>query len=297
MPAAQKPDDPLRRHAALYTRLTLSGTIWEFEVLESNVEQLKKGIVQGAPLVNYHLASIYNRYTEIFPGSPPEVVLLPANTYASWKKKSQDRPDTGLPPSTDLGNACHVVFPFYWEAQGRWLLVVLAYINSLLLRDNTTGTAVKSNDFTILVLDALDAKTKPPYHMLAGGFCRFTKALLLPRLDLDHQAIAVAKPIPQAAPVLSAKDCQAAQPGHYLGLLLAGPSEFIDKCKLGKVTEVDWDLRGRAEVLNRLAAFMVTHSSIAMTNLRWKQANPTNLRAGTAAADGRKTVDWDGEFA
>ncbi|KAG8915031.1 hypothetical protein FRC00_008547 [Tulasnella sp. 408] len=296
MPAASRPEDSLRRHAALYTRLMLSGTTWELEFLESDVACLEKNVVQGGPMVNFHLASIYNRYNEIFPGSPPEVVLLPDFTYTGWKKKQSERPDTGL-VSWDIGKACHVAFPFYWEAQGRWMLVVLAYIHSLLPLDDAAGTADRESNFGILILDALNFRPKTSYSSLQAGFRGFTKALLQPRLDLKFDAIEDAQLVAPVAPLLTPEECQAAQPGHYLKLLLGRPSEFITSCRLGRMTEPDWDVAGRKEAVTRFAAFLSTQSSLAMANIKWKQANPGQLRAGTALPGPSPKEPWKGDFA
>lgn len=205
MQPSRQTEDKLRRHSALYTRMCLSGTHWEFEVHEADINRLKNGVVQGAPVVDFHLASIFNRYTEFFPGSPPDVLLLPETTFSSWKREPA-RLATGLREPTRISKARHVVFPFHWEKQGRWLLVVLADFGTLLPPPEPAVPAEPKQSFAVLVFDALEVREKPLYHTLNKSFQDFARALLTPGLDIDFQAIADAKIIAPMVVILLSQD-------------------------------------------------------------------------------------------
>ncbi|KAG8939355.1 hypothetical protein FRC04_006635 [Tulasnella sp. 424] len=296
MQPSHQAEDKLRHHSALYIRMCLSGTYWEFEVREADINRLKdSSVIQGAPVVDFQLASIFNRYTEFFPGSP-EVLLLPEITFSSWKREPATRPNTGVRDSNHISNTRHVVFPFHWEKEGRWLLVVLADFSSLLPPPEPAVPAERKQSFAILVFDALKARVKPPYHTLTQSFQDFAKALLTPKLDINFKAITEAKIIAPMAPLLSAGDCQAAQPGHYLGLFLAGPSNFIDKCKSTSMVDADWDLPGRAEVVNQFKVFLITHSSLALSNITWSRKIWDPAPAPAVAAGGGVAPDEEWQW-
>lgn len=348
MQPSRQTEDKLRRHSALYTRMCLSGTNWEVEVLEADVRRLQKGVVQGAPVVDFHLASVFNRYTEFFPGFPPEVLLLPETTFSSWKSEPGARPTTGVREPTRVSKARHVVFPFHWEKQGRWLLVVLADFGSLLPAPEPAVPAPEpavpalepavpaepKRTFTILVFDALEARTKPPYHSLGKSFRDFAKALLWPALDIDLGAIADAKVIAPTvvilftfigwrftyqASVYSRLPCfqlttarlhsqltiSASSLGNHPISSINARFVLIDTSMPGdllkrlvqsaSMVDADWDLPGRAEVVNRFKAFLITHSSIAVSNIRWKHNKRDLGPAVTAGGGGQSEQAADGE--
>lgn len=180
------------RRSALYYRIILSGTIWECELFEYDVERLKQNVFDKTTVVDFHLASIYNRYTELFPGSPPEVVVLPEMTFRGWKMDKSKPPAHALKPRVPLHLAHHIAFPYFWEVKERWLLVVLAGFNCLMKEEDGAATA-RPPEFCILALDAMQTASKTQYSALAKPLREFTAALLRPKLDVDHDAISAAK--------------------------------------------------------------------------------------------------------
>lgn len=56
------------------------------------------------------------------------------------------------------------------------------------------------------------------------------------------------------------------------------------------MVDADWDLSGRAEVVNRFKAFLITHSSLGLSNAMWKRNN-RNLAPAVAAGGGDQMAD------
>lgn len=154
---------------------------------------IKNGNVADPVVVNFHIASIANRYAEesLWPSRP--VFVLPSTIFAGWKDKTITNPASEIVKSYDFIGSQHIAFPFYWETQGRWLLVVLASFSDLLGHEDASKVDAADLNFGFILLDAHHSSTKAQYSPLVRSLRDFTTALLTPRLGVHHAAIASAK--------------------------------------------------------------------------------------------------------
>lgn len=181
------------RQSTLCCSISIADTRPKFELQESHVRAIKSGLVNDAVVVNFHIASIANRYAEECPGPSRTVFVLPSTIFSGWKTKTLTNPASEIVKSYDFLKSKHIAFPYYWEPQGRWLLVVLAGFNDLLGHENVSEVNAADLNFGFILLDAQQATTKTQYSPLVRTFRDFTTALLTPQLDVHHAAIAGAK--------------------------------------------------------------------------------------------------------
>ncbi|KAG8929223.1 hypothetical protein FRC01_004667 [Tulasnella sp. 417] len=275
------------RQNALCCRITFADTRYEFELEESHVRALQNGIVNDPVVVNFHVASIGNRYAEDWDGPVRPVFVLPSTCFAEWRKARPKSFRLAVATHYDFFKSTHVVFPFHWESQGRWLLVVLANFGDLLGHEDAAATDAGELNFAYIIIDALHAEMKTQYSSLLRSLRDFTSALLRLQLDVHHNAIQSAKLVTPKFPTLSRNESQALQPGYYLSLMVSSPDQFIEACDTLGFDEDIWEL-GQL------------HASIGQVNRAWKargtgEVRPTGFAPGDSGEDEIDPVETDDE--
>lgn len=128
------------RQNALCCRITFADTRYEFELRESHVVALQKGVVNDPAVVDFHVASIGNRYAEDWDGPIRPVFVLPSTCFTEWRKARPKSFKLNVGTHYDFFKSTHFAFPMYWDSQGRWLLVVFASFGDLLGHEDATAT-------------------------------------------------------------------------------------------------------------------------------------------------------------
>ncbi|KAG8901315.1 hypothetical protein FRC00_007902 [Tulasnella sp. 408] len=268
------------RQNALCCRITFTDTRYEFQLEESHIVALRKGVINDSAVVNFHVASIGNGYAEGWDGPIRPVFVLPSTCFTEWRKTRPRSFKLNVATHYDFFKSTHVVFPFYWESQGRWLLVVLASFGDLLGHEDATATEAAELNFAYIVIDAQHSEAKASYSPLLRPLREFTSAILRLRLDVHHGAIQSAKLVTP----------QALQPGYYLSLMLSSPDTFIEACNALGFDEDVWEIDQRSEIRRWFQSFVSVHASIGQVNRAWKarrteEARPTGLAPGDSGED------------
>lgn len=179
---------------ALCCSITIADTRRKFDLQETHVHAIQNKHLNDPVIVNFHIASIANQYAELCAASARPVFVLPSTVFAEWRSKTVTYPISEIAKGCDLSKSEHIAFPFYWESQQRWLLVLLASFGDLLGHEDVTVVDAADLNFAFVVLDAQESTaTKAQYSTLLRTFRDFTTALLRPRLDVHYAAISGAK--------------------------------------------------------------------------------------------------------
>ncbi|KAG8937821.1 hypothetical protein FRC04_009994 [Tulasnella sp. 424] len=206
----------------------------------------------------------------------PTVFVLPSTIFAGWKTKTITNPASEIVKSYNFLDSQHIAFPYYWESQECWLLAVLASFSDLLGHEDASKVDAADLNFGFILLDAQNSNTKAQYSQLLRPLRDFTTALLTPRLDVHHAAIASVKLTVPLVPPLDPTDHQPLQPGHFLSQILTSPDSFIAACRDSRFDDEMWDLPGRKDVLPQFQSFLAIHSSIVQANRKWKEIHPAH---------------------
>lgn len=183
----------LLHQTALCCSITIADTCRKFDLQEAHVHAIQKTRMNDPVIVNFHIASIANQYAEACATPTCPVFVLPSTIFAEWRSKAVTNPISEISRSYDLSKSEHVAFPYYWESQERWLLVLLASFGDLLGHEDVTAVDAANLNFVFVILDAQHSTTKVQYSTLLRPFRDFTTALLTPRLDVHYSAISGAK--------------------------------------------------------------------------------------------------------
>ncbi|KIO31442.1 hypothetical protein M407DRAFT_19581 [Tulasnella calospora MUT 4182] len=201
MPRANNAANRKLRQNALCCSITFANTRYEFQLEEHHVVSLKNGVINDPTVVNFHVASIGNRYAESCDRRSRPVFILPGTCFTEWRKAKPRNARLELANNYDIFKSDHIAFPFYWDPQGRWLLIILAGFGQLLGHEDPTTTKPEDLDFTFIIINAQHSESKPQYTALARSLRDFTTALLRLQLDAHHAAIQSAKVV---VPLVSA---------------------------------------------------------------------------------------------
>ncbi|KIO18608.1 hypothetical protein M407DRAFT_31749 [Tulasnella calospora MUT 4182] len=260
-------------HNAMCCSITFADTRYKFSLEESHVSDLKNGIFHDPIVVNFHVASIGNRYAEHCDSPVHPVFILPSMCFAEWRKRRPTVTSIKLEISTDydIFQSTHVAFPFYWSHPGRWLLVVLAGFGNLLGHEDPTAKDPSEVDFSYIIIDAQYSDSKPQYHPLLRSLRDFRTALVRLRLDVHHAAIAEASCVAPELPQLANSEHQALQPGYYLSWMLDAPDPFIVICRSAGLEQQPAGFSPRKQVWRQFLSFISVHTSIGEVNRTWRQ--------------------------
>lgn len=178
---------------ALCCSITIADTRRKFDLQEAHVHAIQKKRMNDPIIVNFHIASIANPYAEGCAMPTRPVFVLPSTVFPEWRAKTVKNPLSEIAKSYDLSKSEHVAFPYYWESQERWLLVLLASFGDLLGHEDAMAVDAADLNFAFVILDAQQTGTKMKYSTLLRSFRDFTTALLTPRLDVHYSAISSAQ--------------------------------------------------------------------------------------------------------